>query len=173
MSKHDTTQKYENIVLVVFIIAFSFLFYVASTSESYSFDGIASMTFPMYIIGAVVVLCFIKLFRTYLTCKKHKPAIKEEEAPGTTVNGLTAKQASRKIMFTLLFIMVYALVWNLLGFALSTCLFIFLEAKFLKSSTSWLSCLIIGVGATVVLYFIFGFLFNVDFPEPILELLIG
>ena len=172
MSQHSITQKYENIVLAVFIVTFSYLFYTAMTSESYNFDGIASMTFPKYIIGAVIVLCVIRLVTNCCIAKKNQSAVlQKKEEQEESMNGLTPQQHSRKIMLTLLFIIVYSLLWNVLGFALSTCLFVFLEAKFLRPSSSWISCLVVGIGATVVLYFIFGFLFNVEFPEPILGLI--
>ena len=71
-------------------------------------------------------------------------------------------------------IVIYAFLWNFLGFGLSTVLFVTLESHYLRPKTSFLKCLLVGVGSTLVLYFVFGLLFNfnVDFPEPILALIL-
>ena len=171
MSLRTRFRKTENIVLVLFAAFFSFLFYVASTSESYNFDGIASMTFPKWIIGFTIFLSVLKLGMNL--CAKSDPSEESEveEAP-ELVDGLSHQASNRKKLISLVGIVIYAFLWNFLGFGLSTVLFVTLESHYLRPKTPFLKCLLVGVGATLVLYFVFGFLFNVDFPEPILELIL-
>lgn len=169
MSKHNPNQKYENITLVLFVLSFTFLFIVASRAESYNFDGIASMTFPKWIIGIVIILCITKLLMNFAARPNEEEKVTEEK--DEVVNGLTRRERSVKIGVSLCGIVAYAFLWNVLGFGFCTAAYVTLESKYLRPRCSWKRCLLVGLGSMLLLYFIFGFLFNVDFPEPILRLI--
>ncbi|MDD3904026.1 MAG: tripartite tricarboxylate transporter TctB family protein [Sphaerochaeta sp.] len=154
-----TEKRFENIIFVIFIIGFSYLLYVARTSESYSFDGVASMAFPSWIFIITIVLCSVGLVRNLLIKWK-------ETAPQEPKTDL-------RIYLSLVFIIIYAALWNILGFCFSTILFLIIESKMLRPSCDWKKVTLIAISMTAFLVFIFGVLFNVDFPEPLIELLLG
>ena len=111
--------RFENLVLVLFTLSFAGLFVVASQSESYNFDGIASMSFPKWIIGFVIVLCIVKLVMNYVSHPKSNSS--EETGKGNgVINGLTLQERRTKIGVSLVAIVLYAVLWKVFGFALCT-----------------------------------------------------
>ena len=70
-------------------------------------------------------------------------------------------------------IVIYAFFWRILGFCISSFLFFFAEYILLKRDTPRLRAVLISAFVTLAIYIIFGMAFGVDFPEPLLELVIG
>lgn len=160
MDKEASTQRwYENFVYVLCIVFFSFLEKTAFSTKSRALDGMQSMTFPKFIFAFIILLCSIKLIGNVLHMVKNKEYAYE------SLNG--------KVIASLLFIIVYAGLWQVLGFGLSSVLFVSLESFILRPQTKVWKSIIVAIGSTLVLYFVFGYLFKVSFPEPILDLIIG
>lgn len=154
------TSFYENIVLGIFIAGFSFLLYIARTSPSYAFgNDVASMTFPSAILGLMILLCVIKLVMNYMSKDKSS-----DDAVQST---------PYKIYILLCAIIAYAFLWNGLGFSLSTAIFAAAMSKMLRPTCSWKKVCIVAVAVAIFMNLVFGVLFGVDFPEPILELVLG
>lgn len=155
--KCSTVWWYENFVYVLAIIVFSFLLNQAFTSKQKVYDGMQSMTFPKVIFSIIIFLCVTKLILNIIQLLKH-PAI-------------TFEMIHPKMLISLLMIIAYAALWEIIGFGISSLVYISLESKLLRQTSRWRNCFFVSLGATAVLYFIFGYLFNVDFPEPLLSLI--
>ena len=161
MANKKTEKVYENIVYVLFICVFSYLMKVAVSAKAFKVNGMKSMTFPKGIIAVMIILCSAKLILNIIQ------AVRQHNEAGESFERLHPIK-----LLTLAMIIVYAALWNVIGFALSSLLFITVEAKILRwKECSWLKAFLVGAGATLAVYLIFGFLFNVDFPEPIIRLL--
>ena len=64
-------------------------------------------------------------------------------------------------------------MWKVIGFSLSTLLFFIGEAIYLdRKRPLWLTILI-GVIATVFMYVVFGVLFKVSLPDPLMDMVRG
>ncbi len=156
--KASTARWYENLVYLICLVFFSILLHQALEAKPQRFDGMQSMTFPKVIFSVIVILCAIKLIANIVTMIR------------TGEYGF--EMVDHRIIISLVMIVLYAVLWEVIGFGISSVIFTLIESKILRSNAKWINCFFVGAGTTVVLYFIFGFLFNVDFPEPILELIL-
>lgn len=160
MSKSE--RFYERVVLVIILAVYSFLMYTAVITKSdYSVNGNGPMDFPKWMIGAMIVLCAGRLADNVLWWSRNRATTQ------------AAEKVDRRIYFMMVLIVIYAALWNVLGFCLSTFAFVMLSAQVLKPSNSWLKSALVGLLVTVVVYVVFGMLFRVNFPEPILDLIAG
>lgn len=159
---NKSRKLYENIILVAFLAFFSYLLYVAETSPSYTFEGVASMEFPAAIFILMLVLCAVKLVGNIVVMVKEKG-----------VGQASMERIPLQIWLSLAMIVAYSFLWHLIGFALSTFAFVTLESKLLRPKTPWIKAVLVGIGTTIVMVVVFTYLFNVDFPEPLYELIVG
>lgn len=159
MINKKTERTYENVVYVIFISFFSYLLNIAFNTKSFKVNGMQSMTFPKGIISILIVLCATKFIMNIIEIIKDRDS-KERFEKLHPIKTLT-----------LALIIIYASLWNIIGFGLSSFIFVSTESKLLKKECSWAMALLIGFSSTALLYISFGFFFNVDFPEPILNLL--
>lgn len=159
---NKTEKLYESVVLVFFVVLFSYFLYIAKTADSYSFDGIASMDFPSWIFMLVIGLSGIKLVVNVIRFIKNQDWIREK-----------MEHTDRRVFITLVMIILYAFAWNVIGFSLSTFIFVSVVSKVLRKESPWMKSVLLGVGTTVVMMLVFGFLFSVDFPEPLYALIFG
>lgn len=148
---------FENVVLSLLFAVFAYLLYVAKTSPSYSSGGdTASMTFPSWIFIITMLLCALKLVINYVAGKK-------------SADGAETGKTHIKVYITLLSIIVYAFCWNLIGFSISTVVFVAFVSQMLRPSCSMPKTFITALGVAVFMNVVFGMFFKVDFPEPLLE----
>jgi len=159
---NKTEKIYESIVLGLFLIFFSYLLYIAKTVESYSFEGLASMDFPSWIFMIVIALSGLKLLGNIILFAKQR----------NLMNG-KLDYVDPRVYVTLGLILLYAFAWNAIGFSISTFIFVTIESKLLRKESPWKKSFLIGFVATVFMVVVFGYLFNVDFPEPLYELILG
>jgi hypothetical protein len=157
---NKTEKIYESIVLGLFVIFFSYLLYIAKTVESYSFEGLASMDFPSWIFMIVIALSGLKLLGNIILFAKQR----------NLMNG-KLDYVDPRVYVTLGLILLYAFAWNAIGFSISTFIFVTIESKLLRKESPWKKSFLIGFVATVFMVVVFGYLFNVDFPEPLYELI--
>ncbi len=155
--KTSTAKWYENIVYIICLVFFSIELHEALATKPRAVNGMQSMTFPKVIFGIIIVMCAVKLLMNIIWM------IRSGEYGFELLD--------RRILISLVMIIVYAALWQIIGFGLSSVIFVTIESKLLRNNAPWLHCALVGLGTTVVLYFVFGFLFNVDFPEPILEMI--
>lgn len=159
---NKTEKIYESIVLGLFLIFFSYLLYIAETVESYSFEGLASMDFPSWIFMLVIALSGLKLLGNIILFAKQRIAM----------NG-RLDYVDPRVYITLGLILLYAFAWNAIGFSLSTFIFVTIESKLLRKESPWNKSILVGLMTTVFMVMVFGYLFKVDFPEPLYELIWG
>jgi hypothetical protein len=92
------------------------------------------------------------------------------------VNGFKGKTKldifTVKTILTFVYILVYALLWNLIGFILCTFIFFVAESKTLEPSRSWKQVLLVSFIFTVGCVLLFRQLFYISFPEPLLDLIV-
>jgi hypothetical protein len=135
--------------------------YITSQSDdSLAGKDIASMDMPKVIFGLLLFLCCTKLVDNLIWWEKNR-------------NAGNDKKVDRRVYFTMTLIIGYAVLFNIIGFCLSTFLFVTMASQILRPSNSWKKSLLIAIMVTAGGYIIFGELFGVYFPEPILELIAG
>lgn len=79
----------------------------------------------------------------------------------------------KPVVLTLASVIVYAFLWNAIGFTLSTVLFLTIETKIVNNDVPFKNGLLVAIISTVILTIVFVILFKMEFPEPILDLLLG
>ena len=157
MNAKKSAFFFENVVLSLLFAVFAYLLYVAKTSPSYSSGGdTASMTFPSWIFIITMLLCALKLVINYVAGKK-------------SADSAETGKTHIKVYITLLSIIVYAFCWNLIGFSISTVVFVAFVSQMLRPSCSMPKTFIMALGVAVFMNVVFGMFFKVDFPEPLLE----
>lgn len=155
-----STRFFEGIVLVMLITAFSYLLYVANSTEAdYAASGISSMGFPKVIFSLIIGLCAFKLAGNI------RWQLKNRQAQDSLL------KLDKRIYLTLGLIVAYTMLWNIIGFCLSTFIFFTVQSQVLETNSSWRMSGVLGLSATVIMYFIFGVLFKVYFPEPLWDML--
>lgn len=110
-------------------------------------------------------LCAVTLIRGMITYRKLKKEM--TSAPSAFQKGQAAK-----IIVTILLIVAYAAMWNVIGFFVSTLIFFFVESMLLDTS-SWKKAALLSILYAIVVYAVFGLCFNVSFPEPILDMILN
>lgn len=75
----------------------------------------------------------------------------------------------KKSVITYCLLVVYALLWNVIGFSLSTVIYFSLQTKVMDKERSWMQIILISVVFTAGLVLLFSTLFNVKLPEPIIK----
>lgn len=149
---------YERIVLILLLLGAAFLYFSASRAKTVSVGtDMASMDFPKGILILLAVLSGVRLLENLIQSAKNRES-------GQSIS------VDRRIWMTVIGIFLYAMMWKILGFFLSSCAFFFLESLVLKKDVSKKQAALISVGITVFIYLVFGVAFGVDFPEPLLEL---
>ena len=90
----------------------------------------------------------------------------------TSAPSASQKGQATKIIVTILLIVVYAAMWNVIGFFVSTLIFFFVESMLLDTSFSWKKAALLSILYAIVVYAVFGLCFNVSFPAPILDMIL-
>ena len=154
-------QFYERIVLLLLMTGAGFLYLNAIQSKSAATGtDMASMDFPKGILIILDILCGVKLAGNLIDTMKNKE--KNE-----------TMQIDRRIWMSAAAIILYSVFWNILGFMASSWVFFFAETLILNPNVNKKQAVLAAVGIPVVVFLVFGVAFGVDFPEPILELVLG
>ena len=160
-------QRIEIAVTGLILGIAGYLQYVAyHTKVRTNVQGMQSMTFPKIILYVMMLLCTVTLIKGIVNYGKLRKEAGKESEPAQ-------KGRMLKIAATIVLIAVYAAMWNVIGFILSSLIFFFAESMLLDSSGSWKKAVVIAIVYTIVVYVVFGFCFGVSFPEPILEAILG
>ena len=181
-----TKQKMEIAVTACLLALTGFLLMVAyQTPANFKVEGMASMDFPKAIFWIQMILCAYILAKGILNYRKMKAelaalapvvpsadkAVAAGEVPGEEA-ALKQPFMQREVAITLALIIAYAVCWNIIGFGLSSFLFFVAESIVLDRERPIWQALLLGVIMTAVIYFAFGFVFRVSFPEPLLDLIL-
>lgn len=143
------------------ILLAAYLLYVART---YKAPGIKSiippMSVPTIVFVLIIVLSLAVLVKAIREYRQMKQTPQEKEA-----------SMDPRIPITIGAIIVYAMLWKVVGFCLSSFLFFTAESKLLNRKSSWVKCVILAVAVTALIRIVFGEFFGVNLPEPIFEFL--
>lgn len=154
-------QFYERVVLFLLILGAAFLYFsVRGAKSAASGADLASMDFPRGTLILLMLLCGVRLISGWLGARGEKG----ERQP---------LSLDKRTGMTVVNILLYAALWKVLGFAMSSLLFSFVQTMILKKDVRKKQALLVAAGITLGIYLIFGMAFGVDFPEPILELIGG
>ena len=163
-------QRVEIAVTSLILALACYLEYVAYTTKVRTkVQGMQSMTFPKIILYVLIFLCAIVLVKGILNYIK----LKKQAEPDTGKDTGNKKTFDYRIPLTVALIIMYAALWNVIGFVLSSYIFVSIESILLDHSKAWWHALLIALGYVVIVYLIFSVGFKVHFPEPILDALIG
>lgn len=124
----------------------------------------APKIFPMA-LGILLAFCGILLILTEKGKKETTDAKPAEKVK------FKISQDTKQIIFTCVAGIVYALLFNVIGYVLSTILFMGAMLFTLNGKEKWLINIIVAVAFSVGVYFIFLNLFGIPLPMmPILEI---
>lgn len=166
----DQSKKIFGIFVSAFLLGFTlFLLYTSFTTASLiAVEGLTSMDFPRAIFYFQIVLCVFVLvnsIRTFVQAKRDKAVPEEEQTPKTLID--------RKVLISLILVIAYVILWDIIGYLLSTFLFFTVESRMLDNEKALWKCALIGLIVAGFSYTVFGILFQVSFPEPLLQLIFG
>lgn len=155
-------RKTELIVLLLIIAAICGLLKTAAEAASkFVGKGIGPMSFPQVILIFMLLLSIVRLVFT-LRFLVHHRSVKD-----------TTPKIDPRVWATYILILVYAGLWNVLGFSISTFVYFVAQTFALKRDAKPVLTVIIAFVLAAAMYLFFAELFYVNFPEPILELFIG
>ena len=155
-------RKTELIVLLLIIAAICGLLRTAAAAASkFVGKGIGPMAFPQVILIMMLLLSLARLVFTlrYLVQNRSQQD--------------TSPKIDPRVWATYILIIVYAALWNVLGFSISTFVYFIAQAYVIKRDVKPGVTVLIALILAVAMYLFFAELFLVNFPEPILELIIG
>ncbi|WP_130861185.1 tripartite tricarboxylate transporter TctB family protein [Bacilliculturomica massiliensis] len=174
--KDKTARVYELIACVI-LGAYSavMILYARSNPSTIKVTGMDSYTFPVIIYSIMLLVSIILLVKNIMLSLKMKKEflkmsdgeeamLSEEERNRFHFQGL-----DRRVVITIGLIILYAALWNVIGFTLSSVLFIMAEAKVLRRQTSWKACAAVTAGAVFIVHMIFVELFSINLPETFLK----
>lgn len=155
-------RKIELLVLMLTVAGIALLLQNAQIAAGkFVGKGIGPMLFPQIILSIMLFLSMIRMVVTIRYLVYHRKQQDEK------------KQRDIRTIATYLLIVVYALLWNVLGFSVSTFIYIIAQSFVLKRDVKLLQTVLIALLISVVMYLFFAELFYVNFPEPILEYIFG
>lgn len=155
-------MKKANIVSAIIGMLFSLAAFLKTlTFKKFTNVPVGPEFFPRILAAALFICCLILLITSIL--KKEEKG-KEEKAP--TISPLNKDM--QKCLLGLLIIVVYALLWNVIGFIIATPVAVFLMI-FILGRRNYLTMAIISVAATVVIFCAFKFLLQIEMPMGFLE----
>lgn len=177
---NKTARVYELIACVILAFySLVMIVYAYLNPVTTKVTGLPSYTFPVatyaIMLGICIVLIAINRYRGAKITKKFESLSEEEkrqldeEEKGQYV----FQRLDKRVIITIGMIIAYAISWNILGFSLSTLLFVTLEAKILKKETPWFKGILVALAAVVLIYGIFVKLFAISLPEPLLNSIFG
>ena len=144
----------------LFFIAIAIIILVYSLVNHYTTKdlqwGLSPYLFPL-LVSVFMIIISISLFAEGIKdekLKKKEPTNKEEKKEIVYW---------KEVLFTILFSIVYYFAMDIIGFIVSTILFLLILFAFLGERRKWLIT-IISVSTTAIIYFIFGVLLHVMLP---------
>lgn len=161
-------NKYLISTSVIMIVAVAMFF------ESFNIHGVANqMTaslgpgfFPMLTTGCMIVLCCIKFYQI-ITNKSEEYTKKVVDTKEKT------KWSENKVLFVFLAIMVYAAVFETLGFFVSSVILLFFLFWLLsaKEKRNYILFTVISTVTAGIIYCLFVYGFQLMLPAGILDIL--
>ncbi len=145
-----------------------YLFNISVTTvNKFPNQGMSSMDFPKTFFAIQMLFCMIIFFNAVRArLKAEKP---DSQSGAQRLGGII----NTKVLITIVLIVAYAICWNLIGYILSTFLFVTAESRVLDDSKAFWRSILFALFVAIFTFIVFGILFQVSFPEPLRELLFG
>jgi len=121
---------------------------------------------PEFFPRALAVVLFIFCTALLISSIIHKETAKEKEKGSPTISPLNKNM--QKAIAGLLIIVVYALLWEIVGFLIVTPIAVFLMI-FLLGKRDYRNMIIVSIIATIVIFCAFKFLLSIELPMGIIE----
>ncbi len=132
----------------VFSLVVALVFFVYALEYPYASElGPGPGMFPLWLSGILILLSLMYLYSAY------KGADSSEKAPDS--------QSQKEMLFILISMGLYVLLLPIIGFNLSSILFLF---AFLRKGYPWHTSLGISIVASVILFFLFTEAFASPLP---------
>lgn len=155
-------QKIELWVLLLLVAGICLLLGTAAQgAASFVGKGIGPMVFPQVILYLMLGLCVVRLALVlrFLMVNRTKAEAVEKTDPRT--------------LATYILILVYAALWNVIGFSIASFVYFTAQAFVLKRDVSLVRAALLGLVFAAAMSFLFGEVFMVNFPEPVWESILG
>ncbi|MGI5059043.1 tripartite tricarboxylate transporter TctB family protein [Treponema pectinovorum] len=152
-------MKIANIVSAIIGMLYSLTaFLMTFTFKEFTNVPVGPEFFPRILAVALFVCCFILLVSTLLK--------KDDGQKAPTISPLNKDM--QKCLLALLVIIVYAILWEIVGFIIATPLALFVMMLIL-GQRKYLFMAGISVAATAVIFLAFKFLLQIEMPMGFLE----
>jgi Na+/melibiose symporter-like transporter len=169
---NKTTRVYELVdTLLIMAVCIFMLITTFNTPTSKNVEGLGSMDFPIAIFIIVICFCTIVIVKNILLIMKTREIEKTQTEEQKLKNRFV--KIDKRICNTIILIVMYVFMWNIIGFSFSTLLYFAVQAKALNKQNSWLLCAVIGVATVLFVNLVFVKLFMMKFPEPLFEMFLG
>ncbi len=140
------------------------LIYIQATKTQRRFEGPSPMSFPRVILWLILILSVAELILEFYRLAK------AGGWKGITGKGLSIVPIPALIAVVTL--VVYVLLWNVIGFTLSTAIYVGGVGKYLRKKRPIWECALVGIGFALLMYFLFVRLFAVMLPDPLVDLIL-
>lgn len=166
--------KYDDVFSGFFLLIVSVVMYIATFSfEALTTTLIGPAFMPQIIAIAIGIFSILIIVNGFM---KTRTIEKEETLPEPVVEGHDDKLISgqkdsyRPVILTLLLMLAYVVLIPVIGFLITTILYIFLQMMILSDKTTrkiWLFALV-SIVSSVVIYYVFRNVFYVMLPTGIM-----
>ncbi len=140
------------------------LIYIQANRTQRRYEGLSPMSFPKVILGLILVLSLIELVLELRSLKK------AGGLKGITEKGLAIVPIPALVAIVTM--VLYVVFWNIIGFTLSTAIYVAAIGKYLRRSRPIWECILVGIGFALLMYFLFVRLFAVMLPDPLVDLIL-
>ena len=137
--------------------------------------GMKSYTFPVIIYCIMLACCLAVIVKNRILAQKRKKAYRgltEQERSRLSPDAQKAfrfELPDKRVLLTIAAIFLYAAMWQVIGFTVSTFLFIIAAAKILKRDAKLWRCAAVSLAADVLVYVVFVQVFSISLPETFLR----
>ncbi len=158
--ENKTTRLFELLAAVLLgMYSAVMIFYGITHPVEAANSGMKSYTFPLAMYGIMLVCCVILIIQNRAAAVRSN---KDEKL----------EKLDKRVWITIAAILTYVALWKVIGFMLSTFLFVAGESKVLKRDEPVSRCAAVALGAVVVIYIVFVKVFSISLPETFLGRLI-
>ncbi|MBU8906470.1 tripartite tricarboxylate transporter TctB family protein [Desertibacillus haloalkaliphilus] len=164
-------EKYGDIYSSIFMMLFALLMYISTFNmQSMAEVSVGPETVPQIVAIGIFIFSVILLLQGIKKVKSYSPPVEPEGTKDETENDYSGKKSLVSVLITLLLVICYVLVMPILGFIISSTLYLIVQFCFLAKRENWNIPLyaLIAVVVSVSVYFFFRNLFYLMLPQGIL-----
>lgn len=152
-------MRIANIVAAIIGMLFSVAAFLKTlTFKKFTNVPVGPEFFPQILAAGLFICCLILLIVNILN--------KKDKSKAPTISPLNKDM--QKCLLGLAAIVVYALLWNVLGFLIATPLALF-AMMFILGQRNYRTMVIVSICATIVIFCAFKFLLQIEMPMGFLD----